>query len=115
MRESELTYLTSLRTLATSDSEPRSSFKIVGGFARVNPVPTTSHPFRSNALTTCLPSRPVAPVTSAIFAIVGEAEVVQVPFRESSVDQPNRGFLDASLNLLHSQEVKSTANSLIIK
>ena len=50
-------------------SEPRSSFKIDGGFARVNPVPTTCHSFLSNAVTTCRPSRPVAPVMRAVLVI----------------------------------------------
>ncbi len=62
--------MTSLRAVATSSSELISSFKIVGGFARVNPVPLTSQPARSKALTTCLPSRPVAPVMRAVFAMV---------------------------------------------
>lgn len=56
--------------LATSDSEPRSSFTIEGGFARVNPVPVVSHPARWKAFTTCLPSRPVAPVIRAVFAMM---------------------------------------------
>ena len=62
--------MTSPRVLATSDSEPRSSFTIEGGFARVNPVPVVSHPARWKAFTTCLPSRPVAPVIRAVFAIM---------------------------------------------
>lgn len=63
-------YLTSSIVFATSDSEPRSTFKIVGGLARENPVPTAFQSSRSNAFTTCLPSKPVAPVMSAVFAIV---------------------------------------------
>ena len=63
----ECAYLTSSRILSTSTAEPRSSFKTEGGAARVRPVPTTSQPARSKTLTTCLPSRPVAPVMSTFF------------------------------------------------
>lgn len=62
--------MTSSRVFATSASEPRSSFKIVGGLARVKPVPFTSQPLRSKLLATCLPSRPVAPVMRAVLAMV---------------------------------------------
>jgi hypothetical protein len=61
--------LTSSRTASTKDEELRSSLMIEGGFARVNPVPTTSKPCLWNAFTTCLPSRPVAPVTRAVFVM----------------------------------------------
>jgi hypothetical protein len=64
------TYLTSSRALETSASLPRSSFRIDGGLARVKPVPTTFQLALWNAFTTCLPSRPVAPVIIAVFAIV---------------------------------------------
>lgn len=66
----EGTNLTCSRVAATSASEPRSSFKIVGGLARVNPVPLASHPAPLNPLRTCRPSRPVAPVMRAILAMV---------------------------------------------
>lgn len=66
----KLTYFTSSKTFATSASEPKSSFKIAGGFARVKPVPTTSQPCLWNAFTTCRPSRPVAPVIRALFAMI---------------------------------------------
>lgn len=69
-RRESWTHFTPSSIFATSDSEARSSFTIEGGFARVNPVPTTSHPCLWNAFTTCLPSRPVAPVMRAVFAIV---------------------------------------------
>jgi hypothetical protein len=64
------TYLTSSRALETSASLPRSSFRIDGGLARVNPVPMTFQLALWKAFTTCLPSRPVAPVMIAVFAIV---------------------------------------------
>ena len=67
--------MTSSRTLEIDASLPRSSFMIDGGLARVNPVPTTFQPPLWKDLTTCLPSRPVAPVTSAVFAIVVVFEV----------------------------------------
>ena len=63
------TYLTSSSVFATCSWEPKSSFKIPA-FTRVNPVPTTSQLCLWNALTTCLPSRPVAPVTRAVLVIV---------------------------------------------
>lgn len=53
-----------------ADSELRSSFKIVGGFARENPVPTTLYPARWKAGTTARPRRPVAPVMRAVLGIV---------------------------------------------
>jgi len=66
----DVTYLTSSMTFLTSTSDLRSTFKIEGGDARVNPVPTTSQPPLLNSFTTCLPRRPVAPVMRAFLAIV---------------------------------------------
>ena len=65
-----VTHLASSRTASTEAEELRSSLMIEGGFARVNPVPTTSNPCLWNALTTCLPSRPVAPVIRAVFVMM---------------------------------------------
>ena len=49
---------------------------IEGGLARVYPVPLTSQPARSKALTTWRPRRPVAPVMRAVFGIVFVVEDV---------------------------------------
>lgn len=64
------TYLMSSRRLAMEPSEFKSRGRIVGGFARVRPVPVTSHPLRWNSFMTCLPRRPVPPVMRAVFDIV---------------------------------------------
>jgi hypothetical protein len=65
-----VTYLTSSMTFLTSTSDPRSTFKIESGDARVNPVPTTSQLPLLNSFTTCLPRKPVAPVMRAFLAMV---------------------------------------------
>jgi hypothetical protein len=66
----ETTYFDSSRALITSGSDPRSTLRIDGGFARVNPVPVTFQSARSKALRTCRPRRPVAPVMRQDLAIV---------------------------------------------
>ena len=78
MAEAVCAYLTASRVFATSTSDPRSSFRIDGGLARVKPVPVTSQPALSKTFTTCLPSRPVAPVMRAFFAILMVRGVVLV-------------------------------------
>lgn len=65
-----LHYLDSFNAFDTSDSEAKSTLRMVGGFARENPVPTVFQFSRSNTFRTCLPSKPVAPVMSAVFAMM---------------------------------------------
>jgi len=77
-----------------SASEPRSSFRVAGGFARANPVPTTAQSCLSKALTTCLPSRPVAPVMRAVFAMVVVVRSLGA-FRDRGV--VDRELVDASV------------------
>jgi hypothetical protein len=93
-----------------SASEPRSSFRVAGGFARANPVPTTVQSFLSKAVATCLPSRPVAPVMRAVFAMVVVVRSLGA-FRDRGVvdrelcHQPAESLLtrrSARLSYLHS-------------
>lgn len=62
-------YLISSRAVVISGWLFRSSLRR-GRDAREKPVPLTSQPARENALTTCRPRRPVAPVMRTVFAIL---------------------------------------------
>ena len=64
------THFTSSRDFSTAAWSERSSLTMCGGDAREKPVPTASQSFDSeNVRRTCLPSRPVAPVMSAVGGI----------------------------------------------
>ena len=65
-------YLTSCSTVESSAGSDRLTLRMVGGLARVNPVPTAFHPADLKACSTWRPRKPVAPVMSAVLAMVVE-------------------------------------------
>lgn len=64
------TDLVASRASSTSAASPKSTLSTDTPSAREKPVPLAVQSFRAKALATCLPSKPVAPVTKATFSLM---------------------------------------------